>query len=90
MYKSSIQNLLFVVSLLLILSGCSSTGDSYDSVDYSSDENTFYGYECTDDCSGHEAGYDWAEEKGIDDVDDCSGKSQSFIEGCQAYVEENY
>jgi len=29
----------------------------------------FGGYECTKDCSGHAAGYDWAEEHGIDDPD---------------------
>lgn len=23
-------------------------------------QETFHGYDCTDDCSGHEAGYDWA------------------------------
>ena len=50
----------------------------------------FHGYPCTQDCSGHEAGYEWAEEEGIDDEDDCSGWSQSFIEGCKAYVEEHY
>ncbi|MCX6793401.1 MAG: hypothetical protein NTY12_05290 [Candidatus Falkowbacteria bacterium] len=54
------------------------------------DTEYFNGYECTDDCSGHEAGYDWADEKGIDDVDDCGGNSQSFIEGCESYVEDNY
>lgn len=43
---------------------------------------------CTYDCSGHEAGYEWASRKGIDDPDDCDGNSQSFIEGCQAYAEE--
>lgn len=48
---------------------------------------SFAGYPCTDDCSGHEAGYAWAEEKGIDDPDICGGNSQSFIEGCQAYAE---
>jgi hypothetical protein len=42
----------------------------------------------TQDCSGHEAGYEWAEEHGIDDPDDCSGNSESFIEGCRAYAEE--
>lgn len=51
---------------------------------------TWHGYNCTEDCSGHEAGYDWAERKGIDDAADCGGNSQSFIEGCEAYVEENY
>jgi len=49
----------------------------------------FYGYPCTEDCSGHEAGYEWAEENGVTDADDCGGNSDSFIEGCQAYVEEN-
>jgi hypothetical protein len=48
----------------------------------------FQGYPCTVDCSGHEAGYEWAEENDIDDPDDCGGNSQSFIEGCQAYGEE--
>lgn len=43
---------------------------------------------CTVDCSGHEAGYEWAEENGIDDPDDCGGNSDSFIEGCQMYAEE--
>lgn len=50
--------------------------------------STFRGYDCVDDCSGHEAGYEWAEDKGIDDPDDCGGNSQSFIEGCKAYAEE--
>lgn len=51
---------------------------------------TFGGYDCTEDCSGHEAGYEWAEENGLEDVDDCGGNSDSFIEGCYSYVEENY
>ncbi len=49
---------------------------------------TFHGFDCTDDCSGHEAGYEWAEENDIDDVYDCDNHSQSFEEGCVAYVEE--
>lgn len=49
---------------------------------------SFMGTPCTDDCSGHEAGYQWAEENGIDDPDDCSGNSNSFVEGCEAYAEE--
>lgn len=50
----------------------------------------FNGYECTEDCSGHEAGYNWAEENGIEDEYDCDGSSNSFNEGCISYVEENY
>lgn len=49
---------------------------------------TFHGYDCTDDCSGHRAGYEWAEEHNITDPDDCGGNSQSFIEGCKAYAGE--
>ena len=48
----------------------------------------FGGYPCTADCSGHEAGHQWAEEKGIDDPDDCSGNSDSFVEGCKVFAEE--
>lgn len=48
----------------------------------------FHGYPCTVDCSGHEAGYQWAGDHGIVDKDDCTGNSDSFIEGCKAYVEE--
>jgi len=51
-------------------------------------QRTFEGYDCTSDCSGHQAGYDWAERNGISDATDCDGNSQSFNEGCQAYVEE--
>lgn len=53
------------------------------------DPKTFGRYDCTRDCSGHQAGYDWAERKGITDPDDCGGRSRSFIEGCRAYAREN-
>jgi hypothetical protein len=54
--------------------------------------NQFAGYDCTGDCSGHEAGYRWAEEHDITDGDDCEtagehSNSPSFAEGCQAYVD---
>lgn len=51
---------------------------------------TFYGYPCTGDCSGHEAGYKWAEENNVIDPSDCIGKSESFIEGCTARTEMNW
>ncbi len=52
----------------------------------------FAGYECTVNCSGHEAGYNWAEEHDISDGDDCDAagehsNSPSFAEGCHAYVD---
>src|SRR5580765_7279602 len=49
---------------------------------------TFHGDPCTVDCSGHQAGYDWAEKHEITDEDNCGGNSESFIEGCKAYVRE--
>lgn len=48
---------------------------------------TFKGYQCTKDCSGHRAGYAWAERKGITSPQQCTGNSQSFVEGCKAYAE---
>lgn len=53
----------------------------------SSAQTYYQGYPCTVDCSGHEAGYEWAERKGIPDADACSGNSISFIEGCRSYFE---
>ena len=45
-------------------------------------------YGCTDDCRGHDAGWEWAEENGVTSPDDCGGNSPSFEEGCIAYAEE--
>ena len=59
-----------------------------DSESTSTSDLRFHGYDCTVDCSGHEAGYQWAEEHDIDDEDNCGGNSDSFIEGCKAYVHE--
>lgn len=61
----------------LVLLAAAAQGQSYDPAD------------CTEDCSGHDAGYEWAEENDIDDTSDCDGNSNSFNEGCEAYVEEN-
>lgn len=44
-------------------------------------------YGCTEDCSGHEAGAEWAADNDLRDPADCGGRSQSFLEGCQAYAE---
>jgi hypothetical protein len=61
-------------------------GDSDD--DSADDPGTFHGDLCTVDCSGHQAGYDWAERHDIDNENNCRGNSDSFIEGCKAYVRE--
>jgi gamma-glutamylcyclotransferase (GGCT)/AIG2-like uncharacterized protein YtfP len=52
-------------------------------------ESLYYkGYPCTVDCSGHMAGYVWAQIKGIQRVEECPlGHSNSFYEGCKSYAE---
>lgn len=45
----------------------------------------FFGRKCSGDCSGHEAGYDWAFERVRGDgfpPDGCANISDSFTEGC--------
>lgn len=42
---------------------------------------------CTEDCGGHDAGFEWAKENGITDASECGGTSSSFIEGCEAFAE---
>lgn len=50
---------------------------------------TFGGYECSDDCSGHAAGYKWADEHNITEEQYCpKGNSQSFHEDCVVYTSE--
>lgn len=67
----------------------SSTDDSYYDVEENEEPEEFHGYECTDDCSGHDAGYEWADEKGVCDEYFDGGNSESFAEGVRIYAEEN-
>jgi hypothetical protein len=52
----------------------------------------FGGYDCSDDCSGHAAGYRWAEAHSITAASDCPirGGAISFYEGCLVYVDDPY
>lgn len=69
--------------------GANSDGTAADAnnVDaYSVEDNG--NYDCTGDCSGHEAGFAWAQQNDIDDASGCGGRSQSFIEGSEAFAED--
>jgi hypothetical protein len=44
--------------------------------------------DCAKDCSGHNAGFAYAEEHDIEDDAECTSASDSFVEGCKAYGEE--
>lgn len=67
--------------------------------DTASDEPTYYEdteytevmgtSSCTSDCSGHEAGWEWAETYEICDPDYDNGNSDSFNEGVNQWTEEN-
>ena len=56
--------------------------------------HTFGGYKCILDCSGHRAGYQWAESYHVTDADECekilerTPNRTSFYEGCMTYVED--
>ena len=41
---------------------------------------------CTKDCSGHDAGFEWAKEKSLTVLADCEADDPGFAEGCEAYV----
>lgn len=94
--KFKVKNVFWILVAVFLLYTCNkkdSPPKTYNTYTYPapiSRPNLQFGiYDCTVDCSGHQAGYDWAERHSIDDEDDCTGNSQSFIEGCKQYVEEN-
>jgi hypothetical protein len=65
---------------------------SLSNLPYSTSKHKFGGYDCTEDCSGHEAGYGWASKNFITDTSDCDEageryNSPSFAEGCRTYIE---
>jgi hypothetical protein len=47
---------------------------------------TFGGYPCESNCLSDEAGYRWASSHGINDPEDCTGNTGTFIEGCRVYA----
>ena len=71
--------LVLVTSVLAL--GCCAPGQA--------SARTFGGYDCTDNCVGHAAGYRWAEERGIENIDECpENRSQAFYEGCLTYLDD--
>lgn len=84
--------LLVLSATTLIAAGCDNTTSS--SYDYESDYSNGYSYEEVEEPTepenpyssyeeGHSAGYEWAQEN---EVDNCGGNSNSFIEGCEEYL----
>lgn len=47
----------------------------------------FRGYPCTKDCGGHVAGYFWAKNSGIENIQQCPRNvHNSFREGCLSWI----
>ncbi len=102
MPRLSVAAMLVVVALLL--PGCGGGGSSYGEDDgYSYEEDEIESDpadvdaadvaeiefdNCTSDCSGHEAGFQWAQDNDVTDTSECSGDSNSFIEGCESFAQE--
>jgi len=79
--------MLCIVALVILTGACnSSSGSANDN-----EEQGEASQECHepenpyDEGSGHYAGFQWAEEH---DPTSCGGNSQSFIEGCEEYQEQ--
>ncbi len=78
--------LAFTLVGISLIVGCTSSTSSE-----SSDDQAGASANCTEpenpyeEGSGHYAGYEWAEEK---NPATCGGSSQSFIEGCEEYQEQ--
>lgn len=66
-----------------------STQGNYDSNGSDDYEESRGSDDCTEDCSGHEAGYEWAKDNDICDTDYDEGNSDSFNEGVVAWAEDN-
>lgn len=72
---------------ILTLTACSggSGGGKYD--DYQEEpEEASIEESPYDEGTGHNAGYVWAQTNGLTDPSECGGDSDSFIQGCQEYV----
>ena len=91
------KNILFVLVFGLLLAGCAKEPE-YINRSFKNGNSISVGvnrgmriedWNCTGSCSGHWAGYEWAESKGIVDPLDCGGNSASFIEGCITYANGN-
>lgn len=76
------RNGLYMASIALAIVGLI----AFSIVAMADSQPTFKGFACTDDCSGHVAGYQWARSKGLIDIRLCATASQSFNEGCAAFV----
>jgi|TARA_R110002074_G_scaffold288072_2_gene459764 hypothetical protein len=52
------------------------------------EELSFKGYACTKDCSGHQAGYEWARANNVTDTSGCPiDAPNSFTEGCYSFAQ---
>lgn len=79
---------IYLIVFGFLITACAGDQTSHYESDYSHDysyEEDLYEGNPYSEGSGHYAGFEWAERKG---VDGCGGNSQSFIEGCEEYLRQ--
>ena len=83
------KKLILIIPLLFILSGCGTSSitpyTSEVSGEKVSDCSSFEPENPYSSGSGHYAGWEWAQDK---EPSRCGGNSNSFIEGCDTYMEQ--
>jgi len=77
-----------VIALGVIWLFGSSPGPSGGLVAAASLDRQFGGFDCSDDCSGHAAGYRWAQRRGVTAAAECDNPSASFREGCLTFIDD--
>lgn len=97
-YLPIISTLIFVIICLFIIFSANKSNSNLDTQKIPNTKITTKNdcyivpapepWDCTGNCSGHQAGYDWAKRKNISNPLLCTGNSNSFIAGCEYYFQE--
>jgi hypothetical protein len=90
LWPTGTASLLAMAAAVVLAPGALAAGSACASGRESYAPSAFFGYACVDvDCSGHKAGFAWADRHGVHAAQDCDGAAElTRIEGCRAYAEE--
>jgi hypothetical protein len=82
------RDILLVLFISCLLAFESDINPAYWLYDALTHTQRFHGVACSNDCSGHKAGFAWAAASGEDGIDVCENSPKSFQEGCKIYFRE--
>jgi hypothetical protein len=77
--------LIMPLSALLVVVGCTSSSSPEKTNEEGAAQHCTEPHNPYDEGSGHYSGYEWAE---TNNPGTCGGRSQSFIEGCEEYQQQ--